>query len=270
MSKRIISRIDIKNDTLVKGVQLEGLRTLGDPKLYADYYYDNGIDEIFLMDVVASLYERNSLGSIVKKIAADVFVPITVGGGIRSLNDISEMLLCGADKVSINTAAIKNIDFVKHAVKEFGSSTIVANVEIVHKSSGDYECFYDNGREPGKIKPEHWINQLIEAEVGEIVLTSVLDDGMGHGFDFGILNCIPENINVPLIVHGGIGKSNHICDLLSNRKVDGIALASILHYGAKSKIAKVSSSEGNYAFLSSGRVPNHIKPMTVQEIKTIS
>lgn len=269
MRKRIISRIDIKNDTLVKGVQLEGLRTLGDPKLYADYYYENEIDEIFIMDVVASLYERNSLGSIVKDIAADVFVPITVGGGIRSLNDIREMLLCGADKVSVNTAAIKNIDFMKQAIDEFGSSTIVANIEVVRKAQGVYECFYDNGREPGNILLDHWIEQLRTVEVGEIVLTSVMDDGMGHGFDHGIFDFIPDDLDIPLIVHGGIGKSKDISGLISNKKVDGVALASVLHYEAKSKIKEVLNNEGNYAFLNSGRVPKNIEPLTVGEVKAL-
>ena len=258
MRKRIISRIDIKNNTLVKGVQLEGLRTLGNPKLYADYYYQNEIDEIFIMDVVASLYERNSLSTIVKEIASDVFVPITVGGGIRSLSDIRDMLLCGADKVAVNTAAIKNINFIRDAIKEFGSSTIVANIEVVRKAPGDYECFYDNGREPGNIKLKPWIEQLMKVEVGEIVITSVMDDGMGHGFDQGIFDCIPENLEIPLIVHGGIGKSDHITSLISNKNVDGLALASVFHYEAKSKIKEVLNNEGNYVFLNSGRVPKNI------------
>jgi len=269
MNKRVISRIDIKNNTLVKGVQLEGLRTLGNPKKYADYYYDNGVDEIFLMDVVASLYERNNIGTIVKEIASDVFVPITVGGGLRSLQDIGDMLKSGADKTAINTSGLKNPEFLVNAVKEFGSSTIVANVEVVRKGEGSYECFYDNGREPANISLTRWLHDLISIGVGEIVITSVQDDGMGHGFDLNILSAIPSNLQIPLIVHGGIGSLSHVQALSENDKIDGFAISSALHYGAKSYVFENTNNEGNYAYLNSGRVPLNIDPFSVKDVKNI-
>lgn len=266
MNKRIISRVDIKNSTLVKGVQFEGLRTLGDPCDFAEYYYNEGVDEIFLMDVVASLYERNSLGNIIKDISAEVFVPITVGGGIRSLKDIHDMLESGADKVSINTAAIKNPEFFIAAVKEFGSSTIVANIEVAKNEEGFYECFYDNGREPAGVNLCEWVQYCLDVGVGEISISSVLDDGMGKGFDTGILDSLTMVIDVPLIVHGGIGSIKDVKELCKNEKVDGVAIASALHYEALTKMT-ITNNEGNYLYAKSGRVPKNIFPFKLNEIR---
>ena len=269
MKKRIISRIDIKNNTLVKGIQLEGLRTLGNPKTYADYYYQNGIDEIFLMDVVASLYNRNGIEEIVKEVATDVFVPITVGGGIRTLKDIENMLKNGADKVSINSEAHKRPNFISEAVNTFGSSTIVCSIETV-KISDKYYCLYDNGRETTGKELNNWILTLISAGVGEIVITSVLNEGMGAGFDKDIIRSLPTNIEVPIIVHGGFGNPSQITECLMSDKVDGVALASILHYYAKDKILNsddLNRNEGNYLYLKSGKIPTQIQPSSIEQIK---
>ena len=146
---RIISRLDIKGPNLVKGINFEGLRVLGDPKIFAKYYYDNGVDEIIYQDTVASLYGRNSLENLIKETVRDIFIPITVGGGIRSLQDIFNLLCSGADRVSINTAAFTNLSLIEDAVKEFGSSTIVSALEVIRdKETGKYMLFTDNGRNP--------------------------------------------------------------------------------------------------------------------------
>ena len=143
---RIIPKLDIKGPNLVKGIHLEGLRVLGKPSDFAKYYYEQGADELMFMDVVASLYERNSLHDIISETAKSIFIPITVGGGIRSLNDIKSMLRIGADKISINTAAIKRPEFIREASEEFGSSTIVVSIEAIKNSDGKYYAFIDNGR----------------------------------------------------------------------------------------------------------------------------
>ena len=140
-------RLDIKGPNLVKGIHLEGLRVLGDPSRFAKFYYEQGADELIFVDVVASLYQRNSLIEIIKNTANNIFIPLTVGGGIRTINDIKNVLRAGADKVAINTAAINNPEFIKIAAREFGSSTIVISVEVIRHSNGDYYCFTDNGRE---------------------------------------------------------------------------------------------------------------------------
>ena len=153
---RIIPRLDIKGVNLVKGIHLEGLRILGDPSSFAKQYYKNGADELLLMDVVASLYERNGLSELISEISKNIFIPITVGGGIRTIKDIKNVLRSGADKVSINTAAIKNKNFIKNAISEFGSSTISIAIECIRGLKGDYYAFTDNGRENSGLKAIEW------------------------------------------------------------------------------------------------------------------
>lgn len=251
--KRIIARIDIKNTDLVKGIQLEGLRVLGDPIEASKYYYKENIDEIILVDVVASLYERNSLSGFIKEIAKEVFVPITVAGGIRNLNDIKTALKSGADKISLNTAAIKDIDFVRKAIKEFGSSTIVVNIEASYHLMNEFYCFTDNGREFTGVKTKEWINTLIDLEVGEIILTSIDLEGTGEGYDKHLIELIPNDINIPLIYHGGLHKEKHVIQLLKKYPhVDGVALASALHYRCLNSINSTEiKREGNIDFISS-------------------
>lgn len=153
---RIIPRLDIKGPNLVKGIHLEGLRVLGKPADFAKYYYEQGADELLFMDVVASLYERNSLHDIISETAKSIFIPITVGGGLRTISDIREVLRAGADKICINTAAIKNPDFIKKASAEFGSSTIVVAIEAIKQPDGVYMAFVDNGREHTGIEVTAW------------------------------------------------------------------------------------------------------------------
>ena len=249
---RIIPRLDIKGPNLVKGVHLEGLRVLGKPEDFAKIYYQQGADELIYQDTVASLYQRNNLTEIISKTAENIFIPITVGGGIRSIEDINKVLRSGADKVSINTAAIKNPDFVNEASKNFGSSTIVIAVEVIKESNNRYFAYTDNGREYTGIDAFSWIKEVQLRGAGEILLTSIDKDGTGEGFDLNLINSVSKITNIPLIVHGSPSKPSHITELMKQTNVSGIALASMLHYPTALNAPKLFNNyddEGNIDFL---------------------
>jgi cyclase len=265
---RIIPRLDVKGPNLVKGIHLEGLRVLGDPEVFAQHYYESGADELFYMDVVASLYGRNSLTDIISKTAKNIFIPITVGGGIRSLADVRRVLHSGADRVCINTAAVKNPEFIKEVASQFGSSTLVVAIEVIKQSNGEYLCFVDNGREHTGLSPFDWAKKVEELGAGEIVLTSVNSEGTGDGFDLELIKMITSSLNIPVIAHGGAGSAVDI-EKAAEAGAAAVAVASILHYGvvAGSTAAKSQSSEGNTQFLSSGQSFKKIKPTDIQSIK---
>lgn len=266
---RVIARLDIKGPNLVKGIHLEGLRVLGRPEEFAKHYYENGIDELFYQDVVASLYERNGLTDIITRTAKMAFIPLTVGGGIRNLEDIKQTLRAGADKVSINTAAIKNPEFISQASRKFGSSTIVIAIEAIKQQNGDYLCFVDNGREYTGVEVVTWAKHVQDLGAGEILLTSVDMEGTGLGFDLALAKMVSENLTIPVIMHGGAGKLEHFSDLLSNTNIDAVACASMLHYEYVSnrKIEANSSNEGNTYFLESGRSYSKVQGASINEIK---
>ena len=212
---RIIPRLDIKGPNLVKGIHLEGLRVLGKPSDFAKYYYENGADELMLMDVVASLYGRNSLHDIISETAKNNFIPITVGGGIRSVKDIKNILRAGADKVCLNTAAIKNPEFIKKASREFGSSTILVSIEAI-KDNDKYQAFTDNGREYTGLDVFEWAQRIDELGAGELVITSVDKEGTGKGFDIELISKINNLVSIPVIAHGGAGKKEDVIDLVKS------------------------------------------------------
>ena len=226
---RIIAKLDVKPPFLVKGIQFEGLRQLGDPNEFAQKYYKEGIDEIIYDDIVASLYERNSLEDIIKMTSNEVFVPITVGGGIRSIKDIRNALRAGADKVSINTEAIKNSKIISEAVNEFGSSTLVLTIQA-KKVGNSWEAYYDNGRERSYKDVIDWAKEAEDLGVGEILIISVDNEGTLKGFDLKLINSIMNRVTVPVIACGGLGKLDHVTDLIKETSIDAIALASALHY----------------------------------------
>lgn len=252
---RVIARMDIKGPNLVKGIHLEGLRVLGKPEDFARYYYENGADELFYQDVVASLYERNSLHDIVSKTAKESFIPLTVGGGIRSIDDIREVLRAGADKVCINTAAIRNPEFIREAANKFGSSTIVVAIEAIRQPDGKYMAFVDNGREHTGVEVISWARQVEELGAGEIVITSVDREGTGKGYDVALTRSIAGSVGVPVIAHGGPGKKEHFTEVLLEGKADAVAVASMIHYDLISQRQSdmENRSEGNVSFLKSGR-----------------
>lgn len=268
---RVIPRLDIKGPNLVKGIHLEGLRVLGKPEAFAQYYYENGADELFFQDTVASLYDRNSLHEIITKTAKKIFIPLTVGGGLRTIDDIRNVLRAGADKVAINTAAIKNPNFIKEASHKFGSSTIVVAIEAIKNSDGKYLAFADNGREYTGKEVVSWARKAEELGAGEIVITSVDKEGTGEGYDLELIKMISEAVSVPVIAHGGACSPENVINAILAGKSDAVAIASILHYSTALLIdidASDYNVEGNISFLNSGKTPKNISPCTLQDIKT--
>ncbi len=271
ITKRIIARLDIKGPNLVKGIHLEGLRVLGKPENFARFYYENGADELFFQDVVASLYERNSLDEIISRTARDAFIPLTVGGGIRTIDDIKNVLRAGADKVALNTAVVKNPQLIEEAVHKFGSSTIVVAIECIKQPNGQYEAFIDNGREETGKEVLSWAKEVEALGAGEIVLTSVDREGTGEGFDAALTEMVATAVGIPVIAHGGAGKLEDFVEVVKKGKADAVAVASVIHYDFIknfSKMAFENHTEGNLSFLQSGRTSySQIQAASIPEIK---
>lgn len=270
MNHRIIARLDIKGPNLVKGINLEGLRVLGKPEHFAKYYYESGIDELMYIDVVASLYNRNSLHEFITKTAKKIFIPLTVGGGLRTLDDIKEVLRAGADKISLNTAAIKNPEIIKEASRKFGSSTIVVTIEAIKQPDGKYLTYIDNGRDYTGIEVCEWAKKVEELGAGEIVITSVDREGTGLGFDIELTGKITKAVSIPVIAHGGAGKLEHIKAVITQGKADAVAIASILHYDfiQNNTIKDIFEGEGNIEFLKSGKFFSKLQPVNIKEVKS--
>ncbi|MFT5813710.1 MAG: cyclase [Psychroserpens sp.] len=228
---RIIARIDVKNEFVIKGIHLEGLRKVGNPNEMSLKYYESGIDEIVFMDAVAAYYDRNSLSEIIEAACKDVFIPITVGGGIRSVKDIHNALNSGADKVAINTQAINFPDFISEAASIFGSQCIVVSIEAKYVGNDKWEAFVDNGREPTGLDVVKWAVSAEKLGAGEIMLTSIDGEGTKKGFDEALYSQVVKAVSVPVIASGGAGKIEHISSVIKNTSVDAVAIASILHYG---------------------------------------
>jgi len=227
---RLIARLDVKAPNLVKGIQLEGLRKMGDPNEFARRYYEQGVDELFYADIVASLYERNSLLDIIETTTDDIFVPITVGGGLRSVDDVAAALRAGADKVSINTAAINNPQIISDVARRFGSQCMVLSIQA--KCNGDHwEAYYDNGREHSHLDVVEWAKQGQALGAGEIVLTSVDKEGTGKGFDVDLVKAVTDVVTIPVIASGGMGKLDDLDEVVERGHADAVAMAHILHYG---------------------------------------
>lgn len=227
---RIISRLDIKSPNVVKGIQLEGLRVIGPPGELARRYYEQGIDEIVFMDIVASLYGRNNILSVVEEAARDIFVPMTVGGGIRSLDDIKAILRSGADKVAINTAAHARPEFLSEAANVFGSQCIVLSVEAKKQPNGSWESYTDNGRERTGRNVLDWVVQGESLGIGEIFLTSVDRDGTRKGLDLELISEVRRRVKVPVIACGGAGTQQHVIDAFSATNADAVACGALFHY----------------------------------------
>tara|TARA_Y100000590_G_C15747811_1_gene1022876 strand:- start:1943 stop:2695 length:753 start_codon:yes stop_codon:yes gene_type:complete len=227
---RLIARLDIKNSNLIKPIHLEGLRIVGDPNFYAKKYYEDGVDELIFMDCVATLYGRNNLSNIIKDATKDVFVPITVGGGIRTLKDVKNILNCGADKVAVNTAAVKNPNFISEIANSIGSQSLVLSIEAKKKSDNDWEVYTSNGRDPTGLKVYDWIKKATKLGVGEILLTSVDNEGTKKGFDVELMSMASKITDVPIIASGGLGKIEHLKDVINFGKVDAAAVADAIHY----------------------------------------
>ena len=227
---RLIPRLDIKGKKLIKGIQLEGLRVMGDPNHFAKSYYEQGADEIIYMDAVASLYDRNSIMDIIEKTLKDVFIPVTVGGGIRTYEDVLKILTVGADKVAINTAAIKNPDMISELSNHFGSQCIVLSIEAKQTGNGKWEAYTENGRERTGKDVVEWAERGISLGAGEILLTSVDREGTRKGYDYELVEAVKKKASVPVIASGGMGTPDDLIKVVNDGKADAIAMADILHY----------------------------------------
>lgn len=269
MYHRVIARLDIKGPNLVKGIHLEGLRVLGKPEEFSKYYYEQGVDELIYMDVVASLYNRNSIHDLISRTAKNTFIPLTVGGGLRTLDDIRAVLRAGADKVSLNTAAVKNPDLIKQAARYFGSSTIVVTIEAIKQPDGTYEAFIDNGREHTGKEVVSWAKEAARLGAGEIVITSVDQEGTGKGFDLDLTCAVAEAVGIPVIASGGAGSVQDVEGVFKRGKADAAAVASILHYGYIHQTEDMGhhEQEGNVEFLKKRRAYGNITPVNVSALK---
>lgn len=227
---RLIPRLDIKGPNLIKGIHLEGLRVVGDPQEYARRYYEQGADELIYMDIVASLYGRNSLRDIVSRTARDVFIPLTVGGGVRSVDDVKELLRAGADKVAINTAAVQRPHLITEVSRAFGSQCMVLSIEAKKIGGDKWEVFTDNGRERTGRDVVEWVAQATELGIGEILLTSVDQEGTRKGFDVELVRKVTAATTVPVIASGGMGSVDHLVDVCERGQADAVAIADALHY----------------------------------------
>ena len=230
MNCRVIPRLDIKGPNLVKGLSFDGYRALGTAEYFARVYYEEGADELIYYDSVASLYQRNSLQEIVSKTAKEIFIPLTVAGGIRSMSDIRDILRAGADKVAINTAALQNPQLIRDASNSFGSQCIVVSIEAKRLSDGSYEAWCDYGRQPTGIDVFEWVEQAVDLGAGEVLVTSVDRDGMCSGYDIELNKKIAEMVPVPVIACGGAGSTKDVIELLNLGRPDAISAASIFHY----------------------------------------
>jgi len=228
---RLIARLDVKGPNLIKGIHLEGLRVIGDPQEYARRYYEQGADELIYIDIVASLYGRNSLHDIVSRAARDIFVPLTVGGGIRSVDDVRAMLRAGADKCAINTAALRRPELITEVAQVFGAQCMVLGVEAKRTGPGKWECFTDNGREFTGIDAVEWCRRGYEAGAGEILLTSVDQEGTRKGFDTALIEEVSKVVPIPIIASGGMGSTAHMVDAYEHG-ADAIAIA-ICHINSR-------------------------------------
>lgn len=267
---RLIPRLDIKGPNLVKGIHLEGLRVLGKPEHFAKYYYEQGADELIFMDVVASLYERNSLHDIISNTAQEIFIPLTVGGGLRTIEDIRNVLRAGADKVSINTAAINNPEIITEAALKFGSSTIVVAIEAIKEyNSEKYLAYTDNGREYTGIDIFEWAQIVEEMGAGELVITSVDREGTGEGMDISMIEKISRMVDIPVIAHGGVGKKEDIKELFNKTDAKAVSLASLLHYDYVRNGYEIGNhqGEGNIEFLNRKKSFHIFKECSLDALK---
>ena len=229
LAKRIIPCLDVKSGRVVKGTQFVELKDAGDPVENAKAYDQQGADEIAFLDITASYEKRDILIDIVRRTAEEIFIPLTVGGGVRTLEDIRKLLKAGADKVSINTAAVKDPQFVSRASKRFGSQCIVIAIDAKRKAEG-WEVYTHGGRVPTGIDAVLWAKQMEEMGAGEILLTSMDRDGTKDGYDIPLTRTISELVGIPVIASGGVGTLEHFYEGLADGKASAVLAASIFHY----------------------------------------
>lgn len=227
---RIISRLDIKGENLIKTIRFEGLRKIGNPAQFANKYYNDGIDELILMDIVASLYERNNLHEILSLTSNNVFIPITAGGGIKTFQDAQTLLRSGADKIAINTEAIKNPKIISNLAENIGSQAVVISIEAKKIDNNIWEAYIDNGREKTNISVVEWAQQAEKLGAGEILLTSIDKEGTRTGFDIDLVKNVSKVVSIPIIACGGMKDYKSLEDVVKIGLADAVAMSDCLHF----------------------------------------
>lgn len=222
--------MDIKGSNLIKTIRFEGLRKVGDPNDFALKYYDDGVDEIIFIDIVASLYQRNSLDIILKKATKNIFVPITVGGGVRNVDDAQRLLRAGADKIAVNTAAIQNPDLIKDLSINIGSQSVVISIEAKKNINGFWEAYINNGRDKTDINVLEWSKKVQKLGAGEILLTSVDREGTRKGFDLDLVKLVSEEVNIPVIACGGMYSLSCFENVVKKANADAVAMSDCIHF----------------------------------------
>jgi cyclase len=231
MSTRLIARLDTKMSSLIKGVQMEGWRKMGDPRERARKYYADGADELVYFDVVASLYQRNNLADILREVASEIFVPITVGGGIDSLSAAKALMDVGADKVAVNTAATKRPELLNELSDTYGAQAVVLSVEAKRLPNGGWTAMTDNGRNHTGRDVIAWVTEAAQRGVGEILITSIDQDGGSKGMDLDLIAAVTGAVDLPVIASGGVGQAGHV-HAAADKGASAIALAKVLHTDA--------------------------------------
>ncbi len=229
-AKRIIPCLDVKNGRVVKGVSFVGLRDAGDPVACAAAYDRQGADELVLLDITATHEGRGTMTEIVERVAKTVFIPFTVGGGIKTVDDFRELLRAGADKISVNSAAVRNPDLINEAAYKFGSQCVVCAIDAKRRKNGGWEVYLNGGRIPTGIDAVAWALEAEKRGAGEILLTSMDEDGQKNGYDIELTAAVSEKAGVPVIASGGAGKAEHFYDAFTKGKADAVLAASLFHF----------------------------------------
>jgi len=227
---RIIPCLDVKDGKVVKGIHFENLKIAGDPVENASFYSKEGADEIVFLDISATIEGRKTMVEVVKRVAEVVFIPLTVGGGINSIDDIEKLLSNGADKISINTAAVKNPKIIEESAKKFGSQCIVIAIDAKKIGESKWEVYIESGKKPTGIDVIEWAKKVEDLGAGEILLTSIDRDGTQDGYDIELTKSVSENVNIPVIASGGAGKLEHLYDAIVYGKASAVLIASLLHF----------------------------------------
>ncbi len=238
---RIIPCLDVKEGKVVKGIKFKNLHYAGDPVELAKWYSDEGADEIVFLDITATIEKRKTIFDVVEKTAKNVFVPLTVGGGIRNIEDIRNLLNCGADKVAINTAAIKNPYLIKQSAEIFGSQCIVVAIDAKKVKDKKWEVYINAGTTPTDVDVIKWAKEVEKLQAGEILLTSIDTDGTNQGYDIELTKNVVENVSIPVIASGGAGKIEHFIEVVKKTKVSAVLAASVFHY-QKYSIKKIKKT----------------------------
>ena len=231
LAKRIIPCLDVKDGRVVKGVNFVNLTDVGDPAETAKLYYEQGCDELVFLDITATHEARDTMVEVVRHVANQVFIPFTVGGGIRSVADMSKMLRAGADKVGINSSAVANPDLIRQGAEKFGNQCIVVAIDAKKQADGSFHVYVNGGRKDTGLDVVEWAKQAVALGAGEILLTSMDKDGTKSGFDIALSNVVANAVNVPVIASGGAGTAHDIVDVFQQTSVTGALAASVFHYG---------------------------------------